>query len=63
VTGWSIEKIAQAWIELMDRLGYERWVSQGGDWGALVTGAIGRLADPAKLLGIPSTGRSPTRRN
>jgi epoxide hydrolase len=52
VTGWSIEKIAQAWIELMDRLGYERWVSQGGDWGALVTGAIGRLADPAKLLGV-----------
>jgi epoxide hydrolase len=52
VTGWSIEKIAQAWIELMDRLGYERWVAQGGDWGALVTGAIGRLADPAKLLGI-----------
>jgi pimeloyl-ACP methyl ester carboxylesterase len=52
VTGWSIEKIAQAWIELMDRLGYERWVSHGGDWGALVTGAIGRLADPAKPLGI-----------
>jgi pimeloyl-ACP methyl ester carboxylesterase len=52
VTGWSVEKIAQAWIELMDRLGYERWVAQGGDWGALVSSAIGRLADPAKLIGI-----------
>jgi pimeloyl-ACP methyl ester carboxylesterase len=52
VTGWSVEKIAQAWIELMDRLGYERWVAQGGDWGALVSQAIGRLADPATLLGI-----------
>jgi pimeloyl-ACP methyl ester carboxylesterase len=52
VTGWSVEKIAQAWIELMDRLGYERWVAQGGDWGALVSSAIGRLADPATLTGI-----------
>ena len=52
VTGWSVEKIAQAWIELMDRLGYERWVAQGGDWGAHVSSAIGRLADPAKLIGI-----------
>ena len=52
VTGWGFEKIAQAWIELMDRLGYERWVAQGGDWGALVSTAIGRLADPAKLIGI-----------
>jgi len=52
VTGWSVEKIAQAWIELMDRLGHERWVAQGGDWGALVSSAIGRRADPAKLIGI-----------
>jgi len=52
VTGWNIEKIAQAWTELMDRLGYARWVAQGGDWGALVSSAIGRLADPAKLTGI-----------
>jgi epoxide hydrolase len=52
VTGWSVEKIAQAWIELMDRLGYERWVAQGGDWGALVSTAIGRLADPGRLIGI-----------
>jgi len=52
VTGWSNEKIAQAWIDLMDRLGYERWVAQGGDWGANVSTAIGRLADPARLIGI-----------
>jgi hypothetical protein len=52
MTGWSVEKIAQAWIELMDRLGHERWVAQGGDWGALVSSAIGRLADSAKLIGI-----------
>ena len=52
VTGWTFEKIAQAWIELMDRLGYQRWVAQGGDWGALITQTIGRLADPATLLGI-----------
>jgi epoxide hydrolase len=52
VTGWDVEKIAQAWIELMDRLGYERWMAQGGDWGALVSAAIGRLADPAKLVGV-----------
>ena len=36
----------------MDRLGYQRWVAQGGDWGALVSEAIGRLADPAALIGI-----------
>jgi epoxide hydrolase len=52
VTGWNVEKIGLAWIELMDRLGYDRCVAQGGDWGALVSSAIGRLADPAKLIGI-----------
>ena len=52
VTGWSVEKIAPTWIELMERLGFERWVAQGGDWGALVSTAIGRLADPGKLIGI-----------
>jgi pimeloyl-ACP methyl ester carboxylesterase len=52
LTGWTVEKIAQAWIELMERLGCGRWVAQGGDWGALVSSAIGRLADPATLIGI-----------
>ncbi|MGF6885093.1 hypothetical protein ABIA39_003332 [Nocardia sp. GAS34] len=36
----------------MDRLGYQSWTAQGGDWGALISSAIGRLADPAKLIGI-----------
>lgn len=40
-TGWGVEKIARAWGELMARLGYGRWVAQGGDWGSVVTTAIG----------------------
>ena len=39
--GWNIEKIAQAWNQLMVRLGYDTYVAQGGDWGAVVTTAIG----------------------
>ncbi len=41
VTGWSADKIATAWDTLMPRLGYDRYVAQGGDWGALVTTCIG----------------------
>ncbi|MGK2911783.1 MAG: epoxide hydrolase family protein [Sphingobium sp.] len=44
--GWNISRIAAAWITLMDRLGYDRWGTQGGDWGALVTEEIGRQAPP-----------------
>jgi pimeloyl-ACP methyl ester carboxylesterase len=40
-TGWGVERIARAWGELMERLGYSRWVAQGGDWGSAVTTAIG----------------------
>ncbi|GIH14454.1 epoxide hydrolase family protein [Rugosimonospora africana] len=50
-TGWNPDRIASAWAELMGRLGYERYVAQGGDWGALVTDAFGRQA-PSGLLGI-----------
>jgi pimeloyl-ACP methyl ester carboxylesterase len=50
-TGWGIERIARAWIELMARLGHAEWVAQGGDWGAFVTSAIGGLA-PRGLRGI-----------
>jgi pimeloyl-ACP methyl ester carboxylesterase len=39
--GWNIERIATAWNELMLRLGYKRYVAQGGDWGSMVTAAIG----------------------
>jgi Epoxide hydrolase N terminus len=37
VTGWSPERIARAWAVLMNRLGYTRYVAQGGDWGAVIT--------------------------
>jgi len=39
-TGWDVNRIARAWAMLMPRLGYERWVAQGGDWGAGVTHAL-----------------------
>ena len=50
-TGWGVERIARAWAELMRRLGYDRWVAQGGDWGSAVTTAIGAQM-PAGCLGI-----------
>lgn len=50
-TGWGVEKIARAWAELMSRLGYTRWVAQGGDWGSAVTTAIGAQA-PEGCIGI-----------
>ena len=53
-TGWNPERIAGAWVELMRRVGYERYVSQGGDWGAVVTDVMGRQA-PAGLAGIHVT--------
>jgi pimeloyl-ACP methyl ester carboxylesterase len=49
--GWGPERIASAWATLMDRLGYARYVAQGGDWGALITDFMGVQAPPG-LLGI-----------
>jgi len=49
--GWGPVRIARAWDVLMKRLGYERYVAQGGDWGAIVTDMIGVQA-PEGLLGI-----------
>jgi pimeloyl-ACP methyl ester carboxylesterase len=49
--GWNAGRVAQAWAELMHRLGYTRYVAQGGDVGAAVTDAMGRQA-PEGLLGI-----------
>jgi pimeloyl-ACP methyl ester carboxylesterase len=49
--GWGSERIGRAWDGLMKRLGYTRYVAQGGDWGAGVVQAMGRQA-PAGLLGI-----------
>ncbi len=50
-TGWGPEHIARAWAVLMKRLGYTRYVAQGGDWGALITQLMGVHAAP-ELLGI-----------
>jgi pimeloyl-ACP methyl ester carboxylesterase len=52
-TGWDPVHIAEAWIELMRRLGYSRFVAQGGDWGAQITDVMGAKAPP-ELLGIHS---------
>jgi pimeloyl-ACP methyl ester carboxylesterase len=49
--GWDAPRMARAWTVLMKRLGYDRFVAQGGDWGALVTELMGMQAPP-ELLGI-----------
>jgi pimeloyl-ACP methyl ester carboxylesterase len=49
--GWNVGRVARAWAQLMGRLGYTRYVAQGGDVGAAVTDAMARQA-PAGLLGI-----------
>ena len=50
-TGWNVGRVAEAWAELMQGLGYTRYAAQGGDVGASVTDAMGRQA-PAGLIGI-----------
>jgi pimeloyl-ACP methyl ester carboxylesterase len=50
-TGWNSDRIARSWAELMKRLGYTRYVAQGGDWGSPISSAMARQA-PAGLLGI-----------
>jgi pimeloyl-ACP methyl ester carboxylesterase len=51
--GWGPDRIARAWDVLMKRLGYQRYVAQGGDWGAMITDLMGVQAPPG-LLGIHS---------
>jgi len=50
-TGWGPDRIARAWAVLMKRLGYTRYVAQGGDWGAVIVDTMGVQAPP-ELLGI-----------
>jgi pimeloyl-ACP methyl ester carboxylesterase len=52
-TGWGPARIARAWTVLMKRLGYTKFVAQGGDWGAIITEIMGAQAPP-ELLGIHS---------
>jgi pimeloyl-ACP methyl ester carboxylesterase len=49
--GWGPERIARAWVTLMKRLGYKKFVAQGGDWGAIITDLMGVHAAP-ELAGI-----------
>jgi len=49
--GWGVERIADAWDQLMGRLGYHRYGAQGGDWGSMVTTALGRR-HPGRVLGV-----------
>ena len=73
-TGWGVDRTAHAWDQLMLRLGYERFVAQGGDWGAMITAAIGEqnrghcagihlnmpiaLPDPATMEDLSETERA-----
>jgi microsomal epoxide hydrolase len=51
--GWTVDRIAAAWVELMRRLGYERYGAQGGDFGSPISLAVGRL-DPEHVVGVHS---------
>ncbi|MFG2460148.1 epoxide hydrolase family protein [Streptomyces sp. NPDC048523] len=50
-TGWEAGRIADAWAELMTRLGYERFGAQGGDWGSAISRELGR-AHPERIIGV-----------
>ena len=52
--GWGTERIAAAWVELMGRLGYDRFLAHGGDWGGPITIALGGRF-PAHVIGIHTT--------
>ena len=49
--GWTTDRVAKAWAELMARLGYQRYGAQGGDWGAFVAPQLGRV-DPDHVVGV-----------
>ena len=53
-TGWGVERTARAWAQLMERLGYGRYVAQGGDWGSAITSTLGAI-DPERCAAIHMT--------
>ncbi|WP_019874884.1 epoxide hydrolase family protein [Sporichthya polymorpha] len=53
-TGWTVQRIARAWAQVMAELGYDRYWAQGGDWGSFVTGDLGAV-DPDHVAGIHMT--------
>lgn len=57
-TGWGTEKIAAAWVELMQRLGYNKFVAHGGDWGGVITTILGGRF-PEHVIGIHTTLAQP----
>ncbi len=52
--GWTVTRIARAWAELMARLGYDRYVAHGGDWGSWISGILGAV-DPEHVAGVHMT--------
>ncbi len=50
-TGWDMVRIARAWAELMSRLGYKQYGAQGGDYGSIISAALGRVA-PDRVIGV-----------
>jgi pimeloyl-ACP methyl ester carboxylesterase len=59
-TGWGVERIGAAWTTLMARLGYDRYLAQGGDWGSAVTSVVGSI-DPEHCASIHITLAMSTR--
>ncbi|GAA0269575.1 epoxide hydrolase family protein [Cryptosporangium japonicum] len=49
--GWDVPRVAAAWLELMDRLGYDRFGAHGGDWGSAISRVLGALA-PERVVGV-----------
>src|SRR5262249_54369858 len=56
--GWNVRRIAQAWDELMRRLGYQRYGAQGGDWGSSISRELGVIV-PDHLIGVHLNMLSP----
>ena len=54
--GMDFRRIADLWVELMDGLGYERFVAHGSDWGVLITSWLGYTYHPVRVIGIHGTG-------